>query len=99
MFCFIRSYFAAFASRYLLITNGRYNQSEDDVVIFDINDVFEAILMFCRKRVWVALIDDHKSSELEDCIRPDLCVSKYLKIPFRKLREISDFFSPTAPEV
>jgi len=62
----------------------------DDVVIFDINDVFEAILMFCPKRVWLALIDDHKSSELEYCIRPDLCVSKYLKIPFRKLQEISE---------
>lgn len=69
---------------------GDDNESEDNVVISDINDVFESILLFCPRRVCLALNDDHESSELEYCIRPDLCVSKYLKIPFQKLREIAE---------
>ena len=56
----------------------------------DINDVVEAILKYCPRRVWLILNDNHEESERvnDTCWRPDLCVSYYLKISFYKLREI-----------
>jgi len=55
----------------------------------DINDVFEFILRFCPRRVWLVLNDNHEVSQRGDyCWRPDLCVSYYIKISFQRLREI-----------
>lgn len=39
----------------------KWAMSEDDVVISGMNGVFEGILMFCPRRVCLALNDDHES--------------------------------------
>ena len=63
--------------------------SDTNEAEFDINDVFEYILLYCPRRVWLVLNDNHEDSRQVDyCWRPDLCVSFYIKISFQRLREI-----------
>ena len=74
--------------------NSGFDEGEDNYFYdwsdADINDVIEAILKYCPRRVWLILNDNHEESEKvnDTCWRPVLCVSFYLKIPFVKLRDI-----------
>ena len=51
------------------------HESEHDLTISDINDVWEAIMDHAPRRAWLVLNDN-----------PD----NYIKIPCQKLREIAD---------
>jgi len=66
------------------------HESEHDLTISDINDVWEAIMDHAPRRAWLVLNDNPEAGPEDNCWRPDLCVSNYIKIPFQKLREIAE---------